>query len=202
MSDIKSPFLIYPNFLSPLMCGDLTTNHKLIEEDDGLCLLKAKLDLTSIITDKINEIIYDIMSHYDIEILDITPPMFYELKQNSINKPQCDSSRFLNEKWVQVFPRDLSGYIALCNYNDKVPFDEKFEVYGGKLEFPQHDFGFNPQVGTLILYPSGPHFIHQHTVISYGDLFYIQFFLKSNVPYLYSPEHFPGDYTTWFKEIE
>jgi hypothetical protein len=183
------------------MCDKITSNYAQIIEDDGLCILKPQVNLSTIITEKINEIIHDIMTYYDTNILDITIPTLYELKQGANNKPQCDSSNHLNGKWVQTFPRDISGYIALCNYNDNIPFDEKFEVYGGKLEFPQHQFGFNPQIGTLILHPSGPHFIHQHTTMEYGNLFYIQFFLKSEVPYLYNPTNFPGDYTTWFKEI-
>ena len=201
MSNVKSPFLIYSNFISPLMCSKLLTDIEQLAEDDGLCLLKSKINLTTLCSDKIKELLPNIMNHYEITINDMTPPSLYELKQGSEISPNCDNSRHLNGKWVQIFPRDISGYIALCNYNDNIPFDDTFEVYGGKFEFPQHEFGFNPQIGTLILYPSGPHFIHKNTTIECGSLYYIQFFLKSVDPYLYNPANFPGDYTTWFREV-
>ena len=201
MSDTKSPFYIITKFISPLMCNDLITNHQIINEDDGLYLLQPKVDLTSLITEKVNDIIHEVSSHYDINLLDLTPPALYKLHEGATNPPQSDSSKHMNGKWVQLFPRDISGYIALSDYNDESPFDSAFEVYGGKLEFPQHQFGFNPQRGTLILYPSGPHFIHQHTIIEYSELYYIQFFIKADIQYIYTPKNFPGDYTTWFKEM-
>lgn len=204
MSDVKSPFLIYPNFLSPLMCDKILSMRDLTPEaeDTGLCIINPNIDLNSIIAEKVNDILPEVIKHYNTNILDMTVPILYELKQGANNPPQADNSRHLNGKWVQVFPRDISGYIALCNYNDNVPFDGNFEVYGGKYEFPQHEFGFNPQIGTLILHPSGPHFIHQHTPMEYGNLFYIQFFFKSENTYLYNPADFPGDYTNWFREVQ
>ena len=85
MSDIKSPFLIYQNFISPLMCDKITSNYAQIIEDDGLCILKPQVNLSTIITEKINEIIHDIMTYYDTNILDITIPTLYELKQGANN---------------------------------------------------------------------------------------------------------------------
>ena len=201
MNDVKSPFMIIPQFISPLMCDDIASNNTPLIDEDGLCILKPRMDLLSFIKEKIEDMMPIIAGYYDINPTDLDPPVLYKLSENVEPVATCDSSKYINSKWVQIYPRDISGYIALSNFNDKVPFDTQYEVYGGKLEFPQHQFGFNPQIGTLILYPSAPHFIHQHTIIQCGTLYYIQFFIKADVPYLYKPTNFPGDYTTWFREV-
>ena len=89
----------------------------------------------------------------------------------------------------------------LSDYSENYPFDSDYEVYGGKLEFPQHDFGFNPERGTLIMYPSGPHFINAFSEVLAGDLFAARFHFGTHMPFLYNPEEFPGDYTNWFSDL-
>jgi hypothetical protein len=91
--------------------------------------------------------------------------------------------------------------LFLTDYNDKPPFDEDYEVFGGKLEFPQHQFGFNPQRGTLIAFPSEPHFINMVSSILVGSLYLTKFHIATKSPLLYDPNKFPGNYNTWLREF-
>ncbi len=88
------------------------------------------------------------------------------------------------------------------DYNDQPPFDKEFEVFGGKLEFLQHNFGFNPRRGLGVIFPSDPHFLNLTSSIEYGELYQIRFQLQTETMFLYKPEEFPGDYSVWFKDIE
>jgi hypothetical protein len=101
---------------------------------------------------------------------------------------------------MRLYNRDFTGVIFLSDYQEQVPFDDEYEVFGGKLEFYSHKFGFNPQRGTLIIFPSDPHFINATSPIQAGDLFQIRFHITCTQPYLYNPKNFPGNYTTWFNE--
>lgn len=116
--------------------------------------------------------------------------------------PHGENCTFLNGKWAQVKPFDLTCYIALNDTNSKVPFDEQFEVYGGKYQFINHAFGFMPERGTLIVHPSSPHFVNAHNEVRHGTLTFVKFHLVSDNPVLYQPSDYPGDYTTWFKGLQ
>jgi hypothetical protein len=113
----------------------------------------------------------------------------------------CENSEFLRQKWLRTKARDFTCILFLSDYQEKIPFEQEFEVYGGKLEFVQHKFGFNPKRGTLIVFPSDPHFINITTPILAGDLFQVRIQIAAKSPYLYNPQDFPGNYTTWFKGL-
>ena len=74
-------------------------------------------------------------------------------------------------------------------------------MYGGKLEFPQWGFGFNPQRGTMIVFPSGPHFINATTKVLVGELYQVKIQMTAQVPLLFNPAEYPGDYKQWFREF-
>jgi hypothetical protein len=88
--------------------------------------------------------------------------------------------------------------LFLSDYQESPSFDSEYEVYGGKLEFPQHAFGFNPRRGTLVLFPSDPHFINVTSDVFVGELFQSRLQLAASTPYFYDSEMFPGNYTQWF----
>ncbi|MNY65935.1 hypothetical protein D3C86_2032890 [compost metagenome] len=92
----------------------------------------------------------------------------------------------------------------MSSYNDARDdsFDPDYEVYGGKLQYPQYKFSFNPQVGTMIVHPAGPHFLHAYAPVVAGDLFYVTFHISSKLPHIYQPKDYPGDFTTWFADNE
>jgi len=120
---------------------------------------------------------------------------------SSTGSAVCENSHFLRGKWLRTKQRDLTGVLFLVDYQDEPPLAAEFEVYGGRLEFPQHGFGFNPKRGTLIVFPSDPHFINITTKVLIGDLFQARIQIAAKAPYIYNPQEFPGNYTRWFASL-
>lgn len=203
----KSPFLIKQEFISPLLCEDLvdmlnltvpdvdTENHPIrtIRMHE-----RAELNVFTFIED----IIPEIEEYYRIDYRG-TEQMIFEWYAAGCNgyEPHCESSNYVRKKWLRTKDRDLTGVIFLSDYQERVPFDDDFETYGGKLEFAQHGFGFNPQRGTMILFPSDPHFINNTTPVLAGDLYQIRFHIAAQTPFLYDPAAFPGDYRVWLEQF-
>jgi hypothetical protein len=199
----KSPFLVQSNFISPLACEQIlegipkysfetqnpeTAANKISFEDVGAPYLHQP----------IADLIPQIESHYGTRLKSFSKSHVEWFTVGSTDKLKCDNSIYYEKKWVKNVRRDFSCILFLSDYNPKPPFDKSYEVYGGKFEFPQHGFSFQPIRGTLIVYPSGPHFINYTTEIKFGDLYQIRFFFEAQTDYMHSPADFPGDFTTWF----
>lgn len=207
MKTVKSPFFVYREFLSPLLCEEMVDKLECIQPDtdkDGhpIKLIKYNEHYETVVFEKFSTLIPYIEKHYEGYFHNGTEQMFFEwYPQETVSECVSENSNYINHKWARVRNRDLSCVVFLSDYQDKVPFDSFYEVYGGKLEFPQHHFGFNPERGTLIIYPSVPHFINAVSPIECGDLYLIKWHLAGKMPYLYNPLEFPGDYKTWFKGL-
>lgn len=100
---------------------------------------------------------------------------------------------------------DVVAYVWLKDYNSGVPLDPRFETYGGKLEFPAHNFSVLPKRGTCVIFPAGPHFITAVSHVFVGSAEYIKFALKlqidtetGRVAWYYDPAQYPGTYVDWF----
>jgi hypothetical protein len=206
--ETNSPFLVVQNFISPLLCEQLVDALHLRQPDtdrDGnfIPLFVPCLDAESILYEKIQNIMPDINNRYEGFEYRGTEPMIFEwYPASSTGKLLSENSEYLHNKWVKVRDRDLTAALFFSDFNENPPFDSEYEVYGGKLEFPQHQFGFNPQRGTLIVYPSDPHFINTTVKVHFGDLFQVKIQIASQVPLLYNPKKFPGDYRTWLTGIK
>lgn len=204
---VKSPFYVEQDFLSPLMCEEIIDDlHFLYPDTDieGIPIKTAKGHERSeeIIFSKFSAVVPKLEKHYNVECRGTEPMMFEWYAQACQGaKPHCENSNYVNKKWVKLRDRDLTCVLFFCDYQEKTPFDSDFEVYGGKLEFPQHRFGFNPQRGTLIVFPSGPHFINNTTPILAGDLYQVRFHVATVKQYKHDPKMFPGDYESWFETI-
>lgn len=204
----RSPFLVIENFVSPMMCDGLRQSIDFIMPDidiKGNPQLKkvdniSNISLQCTTTQLQQSLIDNVEQYYGIEcdsvikhsVLEWYPAGF----KDSVFK--SENSEYLREKWVKVRDNDFTCVIMLNDYQDTPPIDDDYEIYGGKLEFPQHGFGFNHKMGTLIVFPSGPHFINAIAQVSMGNLKIAKFYIKSKSLYLYQPSDFPGDYTTWF----
>lgn len=204
MTQPKSPFLVFQNFLSPKLCEQIVDDLDLFTPDEDhqgnpLPVFKHHNQSEELLFDHYEPFVDQIMQYYQTEGYRGTEQMQFEFyAPGTQGEVHCEGSDFLNRKWVRTRDRDLSAIIFLSNYNDDPPFDTEYEVYGGKVEFPQHHFGFLPERGTMIVFPSTPHFVNAVAPIVEGELFLVRFHVATHMPYMYDPEKFPGDYRTWF----
>lgn len=101
-------------------------------------------------------------------------------------------------KWTKVKDYDFTVAIFLSEFNDDSNFDDMYECRGGKLEFPTHDFGFNPTRGTMVIYPCRPNFVNAVSPVELGDMNMIRFHIIATEEYEYNMDDFPGGYKEWF----
>lgn len=205
MTQHKSPFWIYPNLISPKICEQIVDKMDLFTPDvdqDGYPLPVIRHDDRSEeqIFDHLEPLLPNILEYYQSADYTGTERVTFEFYgEGTQGKPHCENSSYINRIWSRTTNRDFSCVLFLSNYNNEPPFDDEYEVYGGKLEFPQHNFGFNPTRGTLIVFPSGPHFINAVSPVIAGELFLARFHISTALPYNYNPNNFPGDYRAWFR---
>lgn len=200
----KSPFLIFEEFISPAQCEEIIESLGFFSPDtdkegNPIKSFKHHDDFEKLLFTRSKQIMPRIEEHFDFQYRGTEKMMFEWYPTGSKEEVRCDNSRLLRKKWFRVYDRDFSCVLFLSDYQDKIPFDSDYEVYGGKLEFPHFGFGFNPQRGTLVIFPSSPHFINAISQITAGDLFQVRWFVVSQLPYLYNPEKFPGSFQTWFR---
>lgn len=202
----KSPFYIVEEFVSPLKCEDMIDLCDFNVPDTDIEGHPIKTRKTCeqaemLIYERLQVILDDVQSHYGIKYRG-TERMNFEWYPTGAHEPaHAENSEFVRGKWLRTRGADLTGILFLSDYQDDVPFESDYEVYGGKLEFPQHLFGFNPTRGTLVIFPSAPHFINATAPIHYGDLYQVRFNIVAQTPFWYNPSDFPGNYTTWFKPL-
>lgn len=201
-----SPFLVYQNFLSPKLCEKIVDDLGFFtpdtnQEGEPIKMYRYHTSSEKIVFDRFQDYLPTITKHYNIEYRGTEQVVFEYLAQGTKGEPHCENSNYIKKKWVRTKDRDITAVLFLSNYNEKLPFDSDYEVYGGKLEFPQHGFGFLPQRGTLVIFPSVPHFINANADIIAGDLFQARIHVAALEPFLYNPQKFPGNYSNWFKDL-
>lgn len=207
MATPKTPFVVVQNFISPKQCELIVDELDYYEPDKDpegkpLKMMRHNEDGEKIVYNKFQSLIPSLEKYYGFEHRG-TEHMSFEFTAAGVEpEAVCDNAKWVNKKWVKTKDRDFSAVLFLSDYQDNIPFDGEYEVFGGKLEFLQHKFGFNPERGTLIVYPSGPHFINAFSEVLAGDLFTARFFIAAQVPYLYQPAEFPGNYLSWFGNID
>lgn len=206
MKKTKSPFLIFQDAVSPLMCEKAIMALNLtipdIDQQGRTIVSYRHNDLQSkAFFEVIEPLIPQIEQYYNIEYKGTEVPQFEWYSEGVEDKWHCGNSAYLRKQWVRVKDRDLTGIIFLNQYQETPPFDDLFEVCGGKFEFPQHHFSFNPERGTMILFPSTPHFLHRVGEIFAGESIMVKFHIAAQQPFLYDPAEFPGSYETWLTQF-
>lgn len=204
---MKSPFLVFEEFISPLQCEDIIigNNNTLPNYDKDLNIRPlyfgnklAEVRISPLI---IEQVIPRVEDYFDVDVKGLTEFEFeWYMEGYSGDDPiRCENSSYINGEWKRINDHDFTGILFFNDYNDKSPFDPEFEVYGGALEFPTHDFSFNPNRGTLVVYPGAPNFINHVAAVEAGELTLLRFHLATHEPYVYNMDEFPGNYRTWFK---
>jgi hypothetical protein len=204
-SAVRSPFFIIHEACSPMQCEQIADSAEFIQLDtdrSGKPTMTVKhTELAhALLTQALHEHQEAIEAHYQAGIQHLEPTRVQWADGTVTPVPVCDNSTRIKDKWLRVHNRDLTALLFLSDYNDKPPFDTEFEVYGGKIEFPSHGFGFNPVRGTMIIYPSDPHFTHVFSPIGMGELFISKTFIQLDPPLLYSPKNFPGTWRQWLDQ--
>lgn len=200
----RSPFYIVENFLSPLLCEEIVDNVPFAEPDMSQ---EGRVPLVSSCTDEqYQDVVYqafkpyvtELEQYYNYEHKGTEYFEFEWLAEKGVIPVHAENAEYIEEQWVQTKQRDFTGVIFLTDFNDKPPFDNDFECYGGKLEFLNHQFGFNPVRGTMVIFPSEPRFCNASSEVLAGDLYQIRFHIAAKKPFIYNPKLFPGNFRTWF----
>lgn len=201
----KSPFYIVDEFISPLQCEDIIErlDNRFTQKDNaGNILSIPKVNrLTEMrVMPSFKELIPDLETYFDFKYLGTTKFIitWYPTGYNNTSTI-CDNSMRTREGWKRIFGYDFTCLIFLNDFRDSAPFDEYYEVKGGKHEYITHGFGFNPTRGTMIFHPSSPNFEYSIAPILAGNLNVIRFNVKAETEYEYNMNNFQGDFKTWFK---
>lgn len=205
---IKSPFKIYKDFLSKTDIDDVLNCIRIDTKKDENNLPTSheynNNDGQEIIFDKLKYVLGDIEDYYNLSYKGTHRIQFQHFPENMkaevAERPKCQNSHYSRKKWVKVKDIDLTAVLWLTTYEDNPPFDKRYDVYGGKLEFPQYNFSFTPKAGTLVVYPAYPHFITAISKVLIGDLYQARINIAGN-KWLYDPKDFPfeKDFFDWFK---
>ena len=207
---MNSPFIVVQDFLSPLTCEKIIKDIEVgapdrNEQDEPAKVERHNLFWEQDIIERFRELIPEIETRYDCNYNGLEKPLFQYYPENAkapAEPPGCENSKYIRRKWVMNKDVDLVGFIWLKDYNDQVPLDPRYEVFGGKLEFPAFNFSLVPQRGTLILFPAGPHFISVISPILLGDLYQVKLNVsikeKNGARWFYQPQKHPGKWQQWF----
>jgi len=200
----KPPFLIVNDFLSPLECEDIV-NRSLFEfpnrDIDGKAIKSVTRNILTQnrILPYLDDVIDAVEDYFAVEHGGILPLMIECYPENCKQEGlRAENSVKKDGKWQRINDHDFTGIIFLKDSSTDKNFDDMFEVYGTKLEFPNHQFGFRPQRGQLIIFPSAPNFVNTTISPKIGDMYQIRFHMVAASPYHYEMNKFPGNYKTWF----
>lgn len=202
----KTPFIIYQEFLSPLLCEEVidlmdVTTPDIDAYDNPVPSIRHNTKAEQIILERLREKFNSLEKYYNVEYRGTEKMLFEWYPQGSTGELVCDSSEYMNGKWTRIRDRDITAVLFLSEYSEAASFDIDYETYGGKLEFPNHNFGFNPERGTLVVFPSTPHFLNATSQVVYGDLFQVRIHIATKTPFMYQPADFPGNFLTWFPNL-
>lgn len=208
----KSPFYVIEDFISQKTCDYLVQSSGITEpneDPDGNPLLTAQpMDehCETLLYNRLREVLPEIEKHFGFETRGVESMEFSWMPQDCGDgqEVRCGNAVYARQKWIKNKDRDFTVHLFLSSFNDARDdsFDPDYEVYGGKLQYPQYKFSFNPKVGTMIVHPAGPHFLHAYSPVVAGDLFYVTFHISGVLPHIYQPKDYPGDFRSWFSDIE
>lgn len=209
---MKSPFIVVQDFLSPQTCEKIVNDIRVSDPDvdengDPKKLERHNLFWEHPIAENFRDLIPQIEEKYDCTYRGLEKPLFQYYPENAkspAEQPGCENSKYIRKKWVMHKDVDLVGFIWLKDFNQNVPLDPRFEVFGGKLEFPVYNFSLMPQRGTLVLFPAGPHFITVISPVLVSDLYQIKLNVSINTKtggrWFYQPTNFAGKWQDWFRD--
>lgn len=199
---IKSPFLIQEAALSNKVCDQILFDLQNFEDMTPLSEPHQISDevTTDLLMDYAPAWKNMISSYYGVDVAKVESIELWNIPEGFDYKANCDNSKFYNNVWIRTSPVDFTSLIFLQNTAEHAPVDIRYELFGGRYEFPQYNFGFNPTTGVMITHPSDPHFINGFSTPLGADLFVIKIKYSCKDLYLHDPKQFPGDIACWFNK--
>jgi len=208
MSQIKSPFLVFQDLLDGAACDRIAAAVRVLpnknEDGEDLAMERHHTMIEDEIFSIYKPIIPKLQEHYTgFKYRGTEHLVFQQFPATGkvAEPPHCENAVFKRKKWLRVKDRDLTGLLWLKDYQDSPPFDISTQVLGGKLEFPVYNFGFQPQKGTLVIYPSNERFISLTSAVLVGELQCVRFHICGEGLWMYNPDDYPGDFRNWFSQI-
>lgn len=202
--EIKSPFYIIEEFLSPLECEHAIEGEQLFvpNKDANLkdipLIRNSNQANTDTIIGKVLEIVPALEQYYGFEYKGLRQPKLEWYPAETTSDLDSGHATFMQGKWVRTGIEDFTGVVFLKDYQDSVPIDEDIECYGGKLEMPNHQFSFNPKRGMLVVFPADMRFLNQTSTVYVGEQIQFRFRIVAESPWVYQPSNFPGNFQNWF----
>lgn len=204
---MKNPFLVFEGILSPLQCEEIIIgNNMTFPNYDKYNKVQPlyfgnKLAETRILPILESEVVPMIEQHYETTVRGIKEFQveWYSAGYEGTNPPRCENSMYTNGSWKRSNSNDFAAILFLNDYNDEPPFDDDFEVFGGQLEFVNHGFSFNPQRGTLVVFPGAPNFINNTAAVKAGELTQMRIHVATEGIFVYDMDKFKGNFNNWFK---
>lgn len=210
MADVpaKSPFLVFQDFLDGVTCDRVAETVRVVPTLDNnekpMAMERFHAPSEEMIFESFKLLLPTLEEHYvGFKYRGTEHLVFQQFPVNGQmgEQPHCENAVYKRKKWIRVKDRDLTGMLWLKDYQDAPPFNLNTQVLGGKLEFPVYQFSFQPQKGTLVIYPSCERFISLTSPVLVGELQCIRFHICGEGLWLYNPEDYPGDFRTWFNNV-
>lgn len=209
--NIKSPFLVFQDFIDPDYTQELAkrvrVDPSIDDEGQQQAMIRHATEEDLPLYDRLLKLVPKFENHFTGFSYKGTENLVYQqfpMSSKNAEEPHCENAVYKRKKWIRVRDRDLTGILWLKDYKDfqdSQSFDVKKNVLGGKLEFPVYNFGFQPQAGTLVVYPASERFISLTTPILVGELQCVRFHITGHGIWLYDPVDYPGDFRTWFNDV-
>lgn len=209
MSQSKSPFYVVEDFLSPKQADYIVDTLNFMEPDTNsddrpIKSTRSNHHCETIVFSQLEPLKPTVEEYFGFDWKGTADMVFEFMPEDCADgmHPHCGNSVYntATKRWVRNKNYDFTGVIFLSDYNTDSAdnFDPNFEVYGGKLQFPQYGFSFQAKRGTLVVFPAGPNFVHAISPILAGDLFMVSFQICAERLWPYDPKLFPGTFKTWF----
>lgn len=203
----KPPFFLVRNFISPLMCENIITDlgiHRTPPMMSQAGNPKEMLFVNKLnerrLADVFDRYIEELENHFGADYLG-THSIHFEWYPTGSKVKNAKSDGYVldrDNQWVRNKEIDLVGILWLNDYNPNGDtFDESYEAYGGKLEFPNFNISFNPERGSLVVFPTAPNFVYTISDVYGGDMTVAKFTIRTEKPYAYDANKFNHDPTEW-----
>lgn len=205
----QSPFYVVEEFISPSFCevlvDELALTYPSFDETNQPVKYERLVPppLAQGVSAALDEHLSGIETRYRGTVERVN--MKFQQHWENLKRPAAALSggawKYNRKKWSKMSDFDLIGFLWLKDFQSSTPLDPRFEVYGGKLEFPAFNFSLVPVRGTLVVFPAVPNFMHAISHVMYGSIEQIILTIKlsnNGQAWEYKSELYPGEYKEWF----